>query len=219
MADGIKPVHVLVGAGVALGALLLYSQAQARVPVGPTPPPPTPPTPPTTDPALDVARQAAAAAEATAIQSPAARPGLIALLEQNAATVRMQSPAAADAYLASAARIRAMNGGGMNPTPAVGPGFLAGIGDQVNVPPAVAGGAALPVPILPGTELVVQVRQANATDLQGDVVAVVFPGGGSNVQPPIPTVNFSRGLVTKVTRNGQVVAPMTATGQIRGRRW
>ena len=205
MADGIKPVHVLIGAGVALGALLLYSQAQAKPQVAP---PPTPPTPPG-DPTLDVARQATAAAEAAAIQSPGSRPGLIALMRQNAAAVQLQSPAAAAAYLATAAKIEAMNGGGINPNPdklPVAPGFLAGRGDDVEVSPFVVVNAAIPIPPAAGNSLVIRVNQANATDLQGDVTAVLTPQGGISGFGNVPTQFFGRGLVTKVTRNGVPVA-------------
>ena len=187
---GIQPIHLLIGAGVALGAILLWPKA---------------PVPARPDPVLQQARADIAAAKLrVAGLPPEACQGVVQQLQAAAAAYQATNPQAAAELLAAAASLCA--GGGPNPLPnPVAPGLAAQPNDDVTVDSAQL--AQLGIVLPPGVsgEVLVRVATAGVTDLQGAVTAVSSPLGTVSV-PPIQTPNFPRALVTRVTRNGVVIA-------------
>ena len=191
-AGGIQPIHLLIGAGVALGAFLLWP----KVGGGPGRP----------DPVLQQARADIAAAKLrVAGLPPEACQGVVQQLQAAATAYQATNPQAAAELLAAAASLCA--GGGTNPVPPpiTEPGFLAQVGDDVSVDSGRL--AQLGIVLPPGVsgEVLVRVATAGVTDLQGAVTVVSSPLGTVSV-PPIQTPSFPRALVTRVTRNGVVIA-------------
>lgn len=189
---GIQPIHLLIGAGVALGAILLW--------------PRTVPGRPYHDPVLERVRADIAAAKLrVAGLPPEACQGVVQQLQAAAAAYQATNPQAAAELLAAAASLCA-GGGPPNPVPApVSPGLVALPNDDVTVDSGQL--AQLGIVLPPGVsgEVLVRVATAGVTDLQGAVTAVSSPLGTVSV-PPIQTPNFPRTLVTRVTRNGVVIA-------------